>query len=252
MRKKHKPLEDNNYWPGYVDALVNVVLNMLFLVGVMAVGLVSLNVEALGNFKLARQAQQLYQINEENMLLAALGTFIAAIPEVPKPAPTKSPPVAPPPMAPPAPVVAPAPVVRQEPVKVEPARPPTALRVGRQVAAPVLVDEKQQLSEHLQWGDQASIGVLEFEPFVFQISAAQINQIRQLVAQANAGRWSLAVAVDGNETTARESFWRLSQVRQQLLLAGIPQEAIAVRTVNLLQPNAGSSRRLFIAYLRNS
>jgi len=246
MRKKHKSLEDNNYWPGYVDALVNVVLNMLFMVGIMAVGLVSLNVEALGNFKLVRQAQQLYQINEENMLLAALGTFIAAIPEVPRPVQITSPPVAPPPAAPPAPVV------RQELVKVEPAKPPTALRVGRQIAPPVLVDEKHQLSERLQWGDQASIGVLEFEPFVFQISAAQITQIRQLVAQANAGRWSLAVALDGNETAARESFWRLSQVRQQLLLAGIPQEAIAMRTVNLLQPNTGSSRRVFIAHLSNS
>lgn len=246
MRKKHKPLEESNYWPGYVDALVNVVLNMLFMVGIMAVGLVSLNVEALGNFKLARQAQQLYQINEENMLLAALGTFIANIPEVPKPVQISNPPVASAPVAPPVPVV------KQEPAKVEPAKPPTALRVGRQIAVPVLVDEKHQLSERLQWGDQASIGVLEFEPFVFQVSAAQITQIRQLVSQANAGRWSLAIAVDGNETTARESFWRLTQVRQQLLLAGIPQEAIALRTVNMLQPSAGSSRRVFIAHLRNS
>ena len=249
MRKKHKPLEESNYWPGYVDALVNVVLNMLFMVGVMAVGLISLNLEALGNFKLARQAQQLYQINEENMLLAALGTFIAVIPEIPKPAPPPTPvPTAPPPVQ----VVQPAPVVRPEPPKAEPARPITALRVARLQPMPVLVDEKQQLSERLQWGDQATVGVLEFEPFVFKISATQINQIRQLVAQANAGRWSLAIAVDGNDTTARESFWRLTQVRQQLLLAGIPQEAIALRTVNMLQPNTGSSRRVFIAHLRNT
>lgn len=245
MREKHKPLEENNYWPGYVDALVNVVLNMLFMVGIMAVGLVSLNVEALGNFKLARQAQQLYQINEENMLLAALGTFIAAIPEIPKPVPASTPVT--PALAPPAPVV-----IRPEPPKEEPAKPPTALRVGRQLAAPVLVDEKQQLSERMQWGDQASIGVLEFEPFAFRVSGAQISQIRQLVAQTNAGRWSLAIAVDGNETTTRESFWRLSQIRQQLLLTGVPQEAITLRTVNILPPSTGSSRRVFIAHLRYS
>ena len=166
MSKKHKKLEDSNYWPGYVDALVNVVLNMLFMVGIMAVGLISLNVEALGNFKLVRQAQQLYQINEENMLLAALGTFIAAIPEVPKQAPPQ--PLVAPPFVPP-----PAPAARPEPLKEEPARPAVALRVGRQQNTPALVDEKQQLSERLQWGDQASIGVLEFEPFVFQVSAAQ-------------------------------------------------------------------------------
>ncbi len=246
MRKKHKPLEDNNYWPGYVDALVNVVLNMLFMVGIMAVGLVSLNVEALGNFKLARQAQQLYQINEENMLLAALGTFIAVIPDIPKPnpEPVSSPTVTRPPVAPP--------VLRPEPPKVEAAKPTNSLRVGRQQAVPVLVDEKQQLSDRLQWGDQASIGVIEFDPYVFQISAAQMSQIRQLVTQTNAGRWSLAIATDGNETTTRESFWRLTQVRQQLLLAGVPQEAITSRTLNILPPSTGSSRRVFIAHLRNS
>lgn len=247
MRKKHKPLEDCNYWPGYVDGLVNVVLNIVFLVGVMTVGLISLNMEALGNSKLARQAEQLYQINEENMLLAALGTFIAVIPEVPTP---PTPPTLVPPTPPPVQVVQPAPVLRPEPPKAEPARPITALRVGRPQPMPVLVEEKQQLSERLQWGDQATIGVLEFEPFVFKISTTQIDQIRQLVAQANAGRWSLAIAVDGNETTARESFWRLTQVRQQLLLAGVPQEAIALRMVNMLQPSTGSSRRVFIAHLR--
>lgn len=36
-----------NYWPGYVDALVNVVLNLLFLTGVFTIGLVTLNYEAL-------------------------------------------------------------------------------------------------------------------------------------------------------------------------------------------------------------
>ena len=28
-----------NYWPGYVDALTNVVLNLLFLIGVFTIGL---------------------------------------------------------------------------------------------------------------------------------------------------------------------------------------------------------------------
>lgn len=43
-----KPVQDQiNYWPGYVDALVNVVLNLLFLVGVFTIGLVSLNMEAI-------------------------------------------------------------------------------------------------------------------------------------------------------------------------------------------------------------
>lgn len=38
--------EEINFWPGYVDALINVVLNLLFLVGVFTVGLVVLNMQA--------------------------------------------------------------------------------------------------------------------------------------------------------------------------------------------------------------
>jgi hypothetical protein len=51
---KHYPFVATSYWPGYVDVLVNVVLNMLFVVGLMAVGLMALNVEALGNFVVAK------------------------------------------------------------------------------------------------------------------------------------------------------------------------------------------------------
>jgi hypothetical protein len=37
--------DETNYWPGYVDALINVVLNLLFLTSVFAVGFVSLNAD---------------------------------------------------------------------------------------------------------------------------------------------------------------------------------------------------------------
>ena len=40
-------LNEVNYWPAYVDALINVVLNLLFLVGVFTIGLVALNGQAL-------------------------------------------------------------------------------------------------------------------------------------------------------------------------------------------------------------
>jgi hypothetical protein len=231
MRTKHGKLEDSNYWPGYVDALVNVVLNMLFMVGIMAVGLVCLNLEALSNFKLARQAQQLYQINEENMMLAALGMFMAALPDVNKPAEVK-------------------PVVRPEPARIEPVRPPSSLRVGHAQASTALADERQQISERMQWNDHGPIGVLGFEPFAFQLSAAQSQQIRQAVAQGHAGRWHLAVAVDGDERAVREAFWRLTEVRQELLAAGVPQASITLRTVNMLTPSVGSSRRIFMTQAR--
>lgn len=37
--------EEINFWPGYVDALINVLLNLLFLVGIFTVGLLVLNAE---------------------------------------------------------------------------------------------------------------------------------------------------------------------------------------------------------------
>jgi hypothetical protein len=77
---KRKKLPATSYWPGYVDALVNVVLNVLFFVGLMAVGLVTINIEALSSYKGAKQAQDLRNISEGHMLLAALGTLLAAIP----------------------------------------------------------------------------------------------------------------------------------------------------------------------------
>lgn len=45
--------QDINFWPAYVDALINVVLNLLFLAGVFTIGLVVLNIEALNAEKQA-------------------------------------------------------------------------------------------------------------------------------------------------------------------------------------------------------
>jgi hypothetical protein len=38
---------EQNYWPGYLDALINVMLNLLFLVAVFAIGLLLLNVQTM-------------------------------------------------------------------------------------------------------------------------------------------------------------------------------------------------------------
>lgn len=85
---KKKKLEEVSFWPGYVDALVNVVLNILFLVGLMAVGLVTLNFESLGKNNELKLALTLETIKNDTLLLAALGTvenaIEAAVPELKK------------------------------------------------------------------------------------------------------------------------------------------------------------------------
>ena len=54
--------QEQNYWPGYLDALINVMLNLLFLVAIFAIGLVLLNLESFTRqnqiSRLDEQAQQ--------------------------------------------------------------------------------------------------------------------------------------------------------------------------------------------------
>lgn len=42
----HKDGEDYSYWPGYVDALTNIVLNLLFLVAIFVIGVAALGLVA--------------------------------------------------------------------------------------------------------------------------------------------------------------------------------------------------------------
>lgn len=46
LQKKRRPgMHSDGYWPGYVDALINVVLNLMFLVAILAVGSFVLGME---------------------------------------------------------------------------------------------------------------------------------------------------------------------------------------------------------------
>ena len=51
--------EEQNFWPGYLDALINVMLNLLFLVAIFAMGLVSLNLQSMS------QMRQINSLNEQ-------------------------------------------------------------------------------------------------------------------------------------------------------------------------------------------
>lgn len=46
--RRHKSLETHNYWPGYVDALTNIALNLLFLVAIFVIGVAVLGVISAG------------------------------------------------------------------------------------------------------------------------------------------------------------------------------------------------------------
>jgi uncharacterized coiled-coil protein SlyX len=55
----HSDSEAQNFWPGYLDALINVMLNLLFLVAIFALGLVSLNLQSM------TQLKQISRLNEQ-------------------------------------------------------------------------------------------------------------------------------------------------------------------------------------------
>jgi hypothetical protein len=46
MMGRNRELESHSYWPGYVDALVNIVLNLLFLVAIFVIGVAALGLLA--------------------------------------------------------------------------------------------------------------------------------------------------------------------------------------------------------------
>ena len=58
--------QEQNYWPGYLDALINVMLNLLFLVAIFAIGLVLLNMEGMTqDYQIARLNAQAQEVVDE-------------------------------------------------------------------------------------------------------------------------------------------------------------------------------------------
>jgi hypothetical protein len=233
-----------------VDVLVNVVLNVLFLVGLMAAGLVTLNVEAIGNFKAAHRAQQLQKINEENLLLAALGTLLAALPELPKqdsdesmPSAKKTEPrILPAPQNKAAPLV---PSLPPLPTVPAPAAVPV-LRVGKAFQLLPVAQEQSFIQSRLDVKGR-SLRVLEFQPLQYQIASAQASALQSYVEAEGPARWIVMASVPAQEDRlAREVFSRLSSVREKLIASGVRPEAIAVRTVLQDGANYSNGRRVFI------
>lgn len=241
---KRSKLEDTSYWPGYVDALVNVVLNILFLVGLMAVGLVSLNVEALGNFKSAKQAEQLQKISEDNLLLASLGTLLSAIPtqvktvaEVKEAIPKAAP-------------VLPSKPIETTALAQPTVQPPPVLRVGVPfVFAPVNQEQAfLQSKAGVSVGPNSQVIVFDFDALQYPLSAAQTNELKQQHAAApGETRWSILVTVpETQERVSREAFLRMSGLRQWLITQGVSADAISLRTIVQDRVNFSNGRRVFV------
>ena len=242
-------IEVPNYWPGYVDALVNVVLNLLFLVGVFAVGLVCLNMEIIAT------QQQMREMQAAEALASRSGKPISPQKALPKPAPLAWPSVAPVAMpAPlPTPVPAPMPVAAPSPspVPAEPVFPkvqefrfsadapaaPSALAAANGTALELRSAQSRTVQAHLspeahaeQITGARAVGRLLFQPQNFDSTA--LREVPGAAEAAKGGRWMLlAFSTADNPRLQREAFKRLGAARDALVAAGTAVNRLQLRVV---------------------
>lgn len=221
--------EPINYWPAYVDALINVVLNLLFLVGVFTIGLVSLNGQALFMAKAANERK-----------LAALTA--AKTPEVKQRLKTE--------------MLRPSPAL---PVLIH--RPPALLDASAASEQPRIAEIHLKAPTaqaaivpspsvvNAQQAATANAASMSFSQYMASLSKGgeihrisfDINQYKQpadgewpseVQARAAQKSWSLFVIADpNNPRLSREAFARLSSIRTVLLNAGALPAHIQLKVI---------------------
>ncbi len=265
MKFKKTVREEINFWPGYVDALINVVLNLLFLVGIFIVGLVSFNSVALSVHRQAVQwrlsdvldkpAQQARQDNAR----ALLAGVDRKGPEVALPPPQVQPKPLTPPMAKPLPVPAMPPslppAVLPLPEPVAAALPPTPvireIRIAREAAASAsrLAPGQGGVQSAARDAEQMSGGkaVAQLRFAINQYTVPEGSTLSAALAQNPDALWQLVVLTDpANDRLSREAYARLIAVRDQMLASGVPSERVQLRIVAAPTPSAELDRTLFL------
>lgn len=204
---------NNDYWPGFVDALTNVVIAMVFVIVVLAIAL-SFSAQLLAQRMAAKIAQQEIQ----------LGLARAAVQG--KPAETEKP-ATPPPAAPP-------PVDAQAPVRQR-----IAVAGNEAALAASAPSPRVKPAERYLQLDFASGAVTVDAPAAKQFVTALAPLRERLDASPNA-RFSVVAA--GPEITLSENqraaFIRAMTVRNLLLEQGIAAERITTRIDMNLNPGA--------------
>lgn len=231
-----------DFWPAYADVLSNVVLNLLFLLGTLTLGLVVLNQEVVGfQRRLAELASQQTPVPRRTP------------PPAPATAPAASPPVAAQPAAappvataaaPPTPAVpesfanpppAGLPPVAQE-AAVQPRRefairnPSPAPSGGSAVGGAVTSPERRQVAESAA---QAVVGGRHAATLVFDLRETRWPRSRPIVGAEQLGpddrRALVAFAPAGNRRLMAEAFGRLTSVREAMVASGVPASRIDLR-----------------------
>lgn len=229
---------DINFWPAYVDALINVVLNLLFLAGVFTIGLVVLNTEAVKAEKQAA-ALQVKQILADELPNNRRKKAQALLKEI---SPEQS-------MA----------VPKAEAYLSGPML--TEIRISRVMAAPLITgaDLQLDLSPELLKANalaQATTGgriVLRvmFEPGKYSLPEGWSHNTTMVFAP-NKKYVLLAMADPKNSRLAREAFARQMALRNALVSMGIADKQFELKMTDTkedLQNSNDIERLVFVIEL---
>ncbi len=221
MSLSHSATDEINFWPAYVDALINVVLNLLFLVGVFTIGLVSLNEQALfaeqesnkrklAALESARSVQERRQIADD--ILRSLPPPPTVLNKIEQPQ------------------------IHEIFFRSEPRRNVVAEAAQtKQNTSTAIATFDQFKSELAKDGELSQI---TFEPSQYNQPAdwAWVEEVRARAGQKN---WFLYVVADPtNQRLSREAYARLVFVRSALLRAGALPEQIQMKVTPAAEVSA--------------
>lgn len=245
MRRKRKDKEIN-FWPAYVDALINVVLNLLFLVGVFIIGLVVLNGEAFNQEKKIAELRVREQHATDQPSESFRGVYgalqvipaIAKISALPLSIPEKK-------------------VEREnlEITEIRIANPRattgTSITTGARGAAIHSEEKAMEIARSMTSGKV--LMRLDFEINQY-ITPKSFSPLSDMTTASNKKYLLLCIADSKNQRIAREAFARLMAVRTSLIQAGVSEAQIVVQAE---QPTDESSlpanidRSVFVIDLQN-
>ena len=229
-----------DFWPAYADVLSNVVLNLLFLVGTLTLGLIVLNQEVVGFQKRLAEAsaQEALRPSRPPAAPARGGDAAPAIAAGAVQAAPPAPP-APPPPAQPEPAVAAvtaAPVASARDAAPRPQREFSmrsetgSVSAGSAGAAALGGPERRQLAEARA---QSAVGGRHAATLVFDLRETRWPASRPLVGAEGLGpedrRALVAFAPAANRRLMADAFSRLASVREAMIAAGVPATRIDLR-----------------------
>ncbi len=245
MSRKKKDKEIN-FWPAYVDALINVVLNLLFLVGVFTIGLVVLNGEAFNQEKKMAQLKVKEMQSPEQPSQEAV-TAISVLKVMPI-------------LAPIAPLALPIPekhadTERHQVTEIRVTPTQTATRSAAEVEAKNETIKAEEKARMVAQSIASGKVVMRIDFDINQYSTPINFSPAAEIVVANKNKYLLLCIADPtNQRMAREAFARLMAVRMSLTQAGVDASQIAIQVAqanDYSAPIPNIDRSVFVIDLQN-